>query len=459
MAWRKWTSKDGEIPEGTSVKLGNHFGTISGKIGKVVDTAAASSFSIVKVGNQKHSYHNSDLFVKTEVFGESMKNNKTVINEEIGTILSYAAIAILLSGNAYYLIKNALGKTGDIQSDVSTTKNKLTNVVDNVLGKVFPQWSRDKKINSIAKKLSKIPSVMEFVKNPNKPGIQKEIAKHLSKDELNYINDLKRGVIKQQQENKLREHIGKQIKILWAQLNEVDRKETIKEAFDIKSVMKNGTVLDSGFTHIYLKGRELKIVHNGNMGNSIERSVDPNLKSAGIPSVKELKQIYKVKKEKGSPDYSWTIIFDISNRLKEGEYKLKYDNLNMTEEVYNPAKEKRIKEGMGEYNNLPDSNSYHKVIKPFDIWVLTGSTHKGEHYGNAKIYTGDYQQTKAKVGDEIHNLAGGLFYVPKSGSPVKMKTDKPSDRGAFERGRDFNGFDLKKLQSIIDGSQKKVSYR
>lgn len=64
-----------------------------------------------------------------------------------------------------------------------------------------------------------------------------------------------------------------------------------------------------------------------------------------------------------------------------------------------------------------------------------------------------------KVGDEIHNLSGGLFYVPKSGNPIEMKTSAPTDRGAFEHGRDFNSFDLSKLQEIPQGQQKKVRYR
>ncbi len=120
---------------------------------------------------------------------------------------------------------------------------------------------------------------------------------------------------------------------------------------------------------------------------------------------------------------------------------------------------KSLVEGMNEHNNLPEANSYHKVIKPFDIWVYTNSEHRGEYYGNAKIYRGVYQKSKAKVGDEIHNLVGGLFYVPKTGRPVEMQTSEPKDRSAFEHGRDFNGFDLNKLQEIPNGQQKKVSYR
>lgn len=123
-------------------------------------------------------------------------NNKIIINEEIETVLSWVIIAILLSDNAYDLIKNVLDDT----SDINTIKSKVNNILD----KVFPGWSKDKKINAIAKKLSKIPEIIEFIKNPNK---KETIIKYLRKNEYNYIN----YIIKL---HKLREYIGKQVKIL-----------------------------------------------------------------------------------------------------------------------------------------------------------------------------------------------------------------------------------------------------
>lgn len=68
-----------------------------------------------------------------------------------------------------------------------------------------------------------------------------------------------------------------------------------------------------GFTSAKLdKKREfLTITHNGNMGNSIERSVDLNLRMVGVPSIAMLKLTYQVIEEKGSPDYSYTIKFKI----------------------------------------------------------------------------------------------------------------------------------------------------
>ena len=69
-----------------------------------------------------------------------------------------------------------------------------------------------------------------------------------------------------------------------------------------------------GFTSVKLdKKREvLTISHNGNMGNTIKHSVDPNLKMVGVPSIAMLKLTYQVIEENGSPDYSYMIKFKIN---------------------------------------------------------------------------------------------------------------------------------------------------
>lgn len=59
------------------------------------------------------------------------------------------------------------------------------------------------------------------------------------------------------------------------------------------------------------KTKILSIEHTGNMGNSIKTSVDPNLKHIGLPTISELKDIYEVIEERGSPDYYYSIEFDI----------------------------------------------------------------------------------------------------------------------------------------------------
>ena len=61
----------------------------------------------------------------------------------------------------------------------------------------------------------------------------------------------------------------------------------------------------------YSKPRILSIEHSGNMGNSITSSIDPNLKKLGLPTISELKDIFDVIDEKGSPDYYYSIEFDL----------------------------------------------------------------------------------------------------------------------------------------------------
>ena len=68
---------------------------------------------------------------------------------------------------------------------------------------------------------------------------------------------------------------------------------------------------DVGFTKIIIKNNILSITHGGNMGDSIERSVDPNLEMIGFPTIEELKKKYEVIEEEGSPDYFWSIEFKI----------------------------------------------------------------------------------------------------------------------------------------------------
>jgi hypothetical protein len=66
-----------------------------------------------------------------------------------------------------------------------------------------------------------------------------------------------------------------------------------------------------GFTKIDYHYNKLEISHGGNMGNSIEKSVNPNLKLVQFPTIEELKESFEVLYEDGSPDYYYLIIFNI----------------------------------------------------------------------------------------------------------------------------------------------------
>jgi len=76
-------------------------------------------------------------------------------------------------------------------------------------------------------------------------------------------------------------------------------------------------ILQYGFTEIKETENSLTISHCGNSGNTIEHSVNPNLKHLGYGSIKYLKKLYrKFKEEEGSPDYAYSIIFDKNIRQK-----------------------------------------------------------------------------------------------------------------------------------------------
>lgn len=77
----------------------------------------------------------------------------------------------------------------------------------------------------------------------------------------------------------------------------------------IKILNDNDNRIDIGLTHIILFDNVLIIEHNGNMGNSIEQSVNPNLNKCGLPSIDKLKTIFRLYYEEGSPDYLYIIKF------------------------------------------------------------------------------------------------------------------------------------------------------
>ena len=75
-------------------------------------------------------------------------------------------------------------------------------------------------------------------------------------------------------------------------------------------ICDNMKKLQYGLTEIRENESTLKISHGGNMGNTIESTVNPNLKKLGYASIKYLKRLYRKYKETASPDYSYLIIFD-----------------------------------------------------------------------------------------------------------------------------------------------------
>lgn len=64
-----------------------------------------------------------------------------------------------------------------------------------------------------------------------------------------------------------------------------------------------------GLTYVKIQGDLIEITHCGNMGSTIKRNVDPNLKKVDLPTIEELKKTNKVIEEDGSPDYIYYICF------------------------------------------------------------------------------------------------------------------------------------------------------
>lgn len=100
--------------------------------------------------------------------------------------------------------------------------------------------------------------------------------------------------------------------------------KTLKELYMAKTLSKKeierlGFISTGvGLTDIAVRKsgpkRILRITHSGNMGNTIERSVDPNIEKIGFPKIKQLKKMFDVINEEGDPDYYYSIEFDITNK-------------------------------------------------------------------------------------------------------------------------------------------------
>lgn len=117
------------------------------------------------------------------------------LNENVGDIIGYTALAIILGGSAYLTYMKSVA-----QHRISNAQ--MNPIVSQILSKVAPDWMRNREIKTIAHKLSKIPEVMEFVNSPNKLGIRNIISKHLNADEIQYLKHITRGSIKKYSELK-----------------------------------------------------------------------------------------------------------------------------------------------------------------------------------------------------------------------------------------------------------------
>ena len=83
----------------------------------------------------------------------------------------------------------------------------------------------------------------------------------------------------------------------------------------LKSALAKSTMSDPewaivtcGFTHLEVTKDFYYVTHSGNMGNSVTKSVNPNLTVMGYPTIATMKRKSKEWVEQGNPDYCYQLI-------------------------------------------------------------------------------------------------------------------------------------------------------
>jgi hypothetical protein len=104
-------------------------------------------------------------------------------------------------------------------------------------------------------------------------------------------------------------------------------------------------------------------------------------------------------------------------------------------------------------HNLGKPNLYYKVVQEFDLFIQTGIAPSNEWFGASQIHRAVYSQIKAKKGDRIANLHGGIFYLSKYNKGLLAAVCYPcvmvvNTRSAFEKGKPpFQEYPVDNLQT------------
>jgi hypothetical protein len=104
-------------------------------------------------------------------------------------------------------------------------------------------------------------------------------------------------------------------------------------------------------------------------------------------------------------------------------------------------------------NNLTDesSNAYFRVVAPFDCYALVGLSDSNTYAGRSMVCGNVYRKLSLQIGDEIHDLFGGVFVVAKGSIALPGRMQLPT-KHPFERGPDAEGaWPLDKLQRLALG--------
>ena len=107
--------------------------------------------------------------------------------------------------------------------------------------------------------------------------------------------------------------------------------------------------------------------------------------------------------------------------------------------------------------NLGESNTYFKIISPFEVFVKTGSAPSSFSYGSSRLYQGVYRKITTSPGQFILNLHGGVFLadpVTKQAYPVTMEEPdfSPFEKSyGYRKGEEFPLQNMKKVDASIPG--------
>lgn len=142
----------------------------------------------------------------------------------------------------------------------------------------FEEWEEKQKV-------SKEDEIQKETKTDDKV---EEVTEKVKNNKINKNNDIKK-----------QKYIKKEPKI--------KNNLLIESVSEIQQLFSKNKQISRGLTKVELKNGELKITHTGNMGNSIVKSVDPNLNNIGLPSISELKKSYSVLREMGHPEYLYIL--------------------------------------------------------------------------------------------------------------------------------------------------------
>jgi hypothetical protein len=72
-------------------------------------------------------------------------------------------------------------------------------------------------------------------------------------------------------------------------------------------------------------------------------------------------------------------------------------------------------------------NRYYRVTQPTQLWVKTGSVPGNHYYGASRIYDTTGVELTACVGEELHDLVGGLFIIREDGVVYEVLHKSPKD--------------------------------